>query len=88
MLGLWGVESAFGDPDVQKNHMRPVIPSLAALAWREPRRRAYWEQELLNALVIIERGWSTPGEMRGILGRRHGPHPVDAGGVAQCRPRL
>ena len=45
--------------------MRPVIPALAALAWGEPRRRAYWEQELLNALVIIDRGWSTPEEMSG-----------------------
>jgi membrane-bound lytic murein transglycosylase B len=65
MLGLWGIESAYGDPDVQKNHMRPVIPALAALAWGEPRRRAYWEKELLNALVIIERGWGTPAEMNG-----------------------
>ena len=46
MLGVWGVESAFGDPIVQKNNMRPVIPSLAALAFGEHRRRAYWEQEL------------------------------------------
>ncbi len=65
MLGLWGNESAFGDPAVQKNFMRPVIPALAALAWGEPRRRIYWEKELLNALVIIERGWSTPEEMNG-----------------------
>lgn len=65
MLGVWGIESAYGDPLVQQNHMRPVFPSLAALAWGEPRRRSYWEQELLNALVIIERGWSTPAEMRG-----------------------
>jgi membrane-bound lytic murein transglycosylase B len=65
MLGLWGIESAYGDPDVQKNHMRPVIPALAALAWGEPRRRTYWEQELLNALIIIDRGWGTPAEMRG-----------------------
>ncbi len=65
MLGLWGIESAYGDPDVQKNHMRPVIPALAALAHGEPRRRAYWEQELLNALVIIDRGWGTPAEMNG-----------------------
>ena len=65
MLGLWGIESAFGDPVVQQNHMRPVIPALAALAWGEPRRRAYWEKELLNALVIIERRWSKPDEMRG-----------------------
>src|SRR6516164_1793989 len=63
MLGLWGIESAYGDPDVQKNHMRPIFPALAALAWGE--RRHYWEQELLNALVIVERGWSTPEEMRG-----------------------
>jgi len=65
MLGIWGVESAYGDPYVQKNHMRPIFPALAALAWGEPRRKAYWEQELLNALVIVERGWSTPEEMRG-----------------------
>ncbi|MFL5042085.1 MAG: lytic murein transglycosylase [Xanthobacteraceae bacterium] len=65
IVGLWGVESTFGDPVVQKNHMRPVIPSLAALAWGEARRRDYWERELLNALVIVERGWSTPDEMRG-----------------------
>ena len=65
ILGLWGIESAYGDPDVQKNHMRPIVPALAALAWGEPRRRAYWEQELLNALVIIERGWGTPTDMNG-----------------------
>src|SRR5260370_5814978 len=65
MLGIWGIESAYGDPLVQQNHMRTVIPSLAALAWGEPRRRAYWEQELLNALVIIDRGWGTPEEMDG-----------------------
>jgi lytic murein transglycosylase len=65
LLGLWGMETAFGDPIVHQNHMRPVIPALAALAWGEPRRRSYWETELLNALVIIQRGWSTPQEMRG-----------------------
>ena len=65
MLGVWGVESTFGDPLVQMNHMRPVIPSLATLAWGEPRRRAYWEGELINALTIIQNGWSTPAEMNG-----------------------
>ena len=65
LLALWGVESAFGDPLVQQNHMRPVFPSLAALAWNEPRRRAYWETELINALKIVDRGWGTPEEMRG-----------------------
>lgn len=65
LLALWGVETAYGDPLVQKNHMRPVFPSLAALAWREPRRKAYWETELINALRVVDKGWSTPEEMRG-----------------------
>ena len=65
MLGLWGMESAFGDVVTNLKHMRPIIPALTALAWGEPRRRAYWEQELLNALVIIERGWARPEEMIG-----------------------
>ncbi len=63
LLALWGVESAFGDPIIQQKYMRPVFPSLAALAWGEPRRRTYWERELLNALRIVERGWGTPQEM-------------------------
>jgi membrane-bound lytic murein transglycosylase B len=65
LVALWGIESAYGDPLVQRNYMRPVFPALAALAWGEPRRRRYWERELLNALRIVERGWSTPAEMRG-----------------------
>jgi lytic murein transglycosylase len=65
LLALWGVESAFGDPLVQQNHMRPIFPSLAALAWNAPRRKPYWESELINALRIVDRGWGTPEEMRG-----------------------
>ena len=65
MLGVWGIESAFGDPVVARNYMRSVIPSLTTLAWAEPRRRAYWQQELINALTIVQRGWSTPEEMVG-----------------------
>lgn len=65
LLALWGVETVYGDPTVQKNHMRPVFPSLAALAWNEPRRRSYWETELINALKIVNKGWGTPEDMRG-----------------------
>jgi len=65
LLALWGIESSYGDVIDNPKYMRPVLPALAALAWGEPRRRKYWEAELLNALVIIERGWSTPKEMVG-----------------------
>lgn len=65
ILGLWGMESSFGDVIANPKYMKPVIPSLAALAYGEPRRRAYWETELLNALTIIDRGWAKPEEMIG-----------------------
>jgi membrane-bound lytic murein transglycosylase B len=65
LMGLWGMESAFGDVVENMKHQRPVIPALAALAWGEPRRRPYWEKELVNALVIVERGWASPAEMIG-----------------------
>ena len=88
LLGLWGMESSFGDVIVNPKYMRPIIPALAALAWGEPRRRAYWEAELLNALIIVDRGWAQALRHDRLLGRRHGPHPVDAGGVAQHGRRL
>ncbi len=65
LLGLWGMELSFGDVIVNPKYMRPVIPALAALAFGEPRRRTYWESELLNALVIVDKGWSHPAEMIG-----------------------
>lgn len=65
LLGLWGMESSFGDVVTNSKYMRPVIPALAALAWGEPRRRKYWEAELLNALTIVERGWGQSSDMIG-----------------------
>lgn len=65
MLALWGVESSYGDVITNPKYMRPIVPALAALAWGEPHRRRYWEQELVNALVIVERGWAEPKNMVG-----------------------
>lgn len=65
LLGLWGMESSFGDVITNRKYMRPVIPALAALAFGEPRRRSYWEAELLNALTIVDRGWAKPNDMIG-----------------------
>jgi lytic murein transglycosylase len=65
LLSLWGIESSFGDVVDNPKYMRPVIPALAALAYGEPRRRAYWEQELINALKIVDRGWANPQDMIG-----------------------
>jgi lytic murein transglycosylase len=65
LLGLWGMESSFGDVITNPKYMRPVIPGLAALAWGEPRRHAYWESELINALTIVDKGWAQPADMIG-----------------------
>ncbi len=65
MLSLWGIESSFGDVIDNPKYMRAVIPALAALAFGEPRRRKYWEQELINALIIVEKRWSEPKQMIG-----------------------
>lgn len=65
LLGLWGMESSYGDVIDNPKYMRPVIPALAALAYGEPRRRKYWEAELINALVIVDRRWAQPSEMIG-----------------------
>jgi lytic murein transglycosylase len=65
LLGLWGMESSFGDVIVNRKYMRPIIPALATLAWGEARRRRYWEAELLNALSIVGRGWAQPDDMIG-----------------------
>jgi membrane-bound lytic murein transglycosylase B len=65
LLGLWGMESSFGDVIENPKYMRPIIPALAALAYGEPRRRKYWEAELINALTIIDRGWAQPAGMIG-----------------------
>jgi lytic murein transglycosylase len=59
------MESAFGDVIVNTKFMRPVMNCLAALAWGDRRRRRYWEQEFLNGLRIIDRGWATQDQMIG-----------------------
>ena len=55
------------------------FPSLAALAWNEPRRRAYWETELINALKIVD-------QAAGAARKRCGaPGPARWGIPSGCR---
>ena len=64
MLGVWGIESAFGDGRRQKSHASddPVAGD-AGLGRAAPARLL--GSELINALVIVQRGWGTPEEMIG-----------------------
>ena len=60
IVALWGIETNFG----QYLGGFPVIASLATLAY-DGRRSAYFRQELLQALRILEDGHITPDAMMG-----------------------
>ena len=60
IVALWGIETNFG----QYLGGFPVIASLATLAY-DGRRSAYFRQELLHALRILEDGHITPKAMMG-----------------------
>ena len=51
LVAIWGLESNFG----RFSGVRPVVQALATLAW-EGRRGAFFKEELMSALQIVERG--------------------------------
>lgn len=60
VVAIWGLESAYG----ANYGNRPVIRSLATLAW-DGRRRRFAEEQLIAALKIVEAGDISPGAMVG-----------------------
>lgn len=60
ILAIWGLETNYGG---YIGNM-PVLQSLATLAY-DCRRSKFFTNELVNALVIVQRRDMSPGEMRG-----------------------
>jgi peptidoglycan lytic transglycosylase B len=60
IVALWGIESTYG----AYRGSYPVIPALATLAY-DGRRAAFFRQELLNALRILDAGEIDHGSMMG-----------------------
>lgn len=60
VLGIWGLESAFGSFYGDDS----VIRSLATLAW-DGRREKFAKEQLISALRILQRGDISPERMRG-----------------------
>ena len=60
VAAIWGVESAFGD----RRGRIPVISATATLAF-DGRRGAFWEDQLIAALRILQAGETTPDGLRG-----------------------
>ena len=60
IVAIWGMETDYG---VNRGNMN-VFRSLATLAY-DCRRSDFFRNELMAALQIANRGWLSPGEMRG-----------------------
>jgi len=60
LLAIWGIESGFG----RVTGRTPVFRALATLAW-EPRRSAFFRNELYNALMMVDRGYIDAPTMTG-----------------------
>lgn len=65
VVSIWGMESSYGA--VLDNHdiVKPVIRSLATLAYADERRRRFGREQLMAALHILQRGDTTPDRMYG-----------------------
>ncbi|PCJ89621.1 MAG: lytic transglycosylase [Hyphomicrobiales bacterium] len=65
VVAIWGMESNYGkvlnNPKIVKN----VIRSLATLAYADKRRRKFGRSQLVAALLILERGDTTPAGLTG-----------------------
>lgn len=70
IVALWGIETSFGGFTGGFD----VVPALATLAW-EGRRAAFFRNELLAALAIIDQGHISASDMRGSW----------AGAMGQCQ---
>ena len=60
VTAIWGMESQFGE----KRGDIPVISATATLAF-DGRRAAFYEGQLISALQILQRGETTPAQMKG-----------------------
>lgn len=65
VLAIWGMESSYGAVLRNNNIVKPVIRSLATLAWGDEARRQYGRTQLIAALKILARGDTTPDRMTG-----------------------
>lgn len=69
LVSIWGLETNYGSD--KGGHM-PILRSLATLAY-DCRRSAFFTNELINALHIVQRGDMTPAQMRGGWAGEIGP---------------
>ena len=83
IAAIWGIETKYGAVAGD----RPVIRSTATLAC-VGRRQAYFKDEFLSALEILQRGDIQPDQLKGSWAGRLRPDAVHADRVQALRGRL
>lgn len=61
VVAIWGMETNYGN--FMGKHY--VVRALATLAYAAPRRREFWQRELVTALQILDAGHVSPDRMEG-----------------------
>jgi membrane-bound lytic murein transglycosylase B len=65
LVAIWGIESSYGAMLDDSGVVRPVVRSLATLACGDASRSAFWRDQLLAALEMLDQGDVTPDRMTG-----------------------
>ena len=65
VVAIWGMESSYGAVLENRNIVKPVIRSLATLAYADENRRQFGREQLMAALRILQRGDTSAGQMYG-----------------------
>jgi membrane-bound lytic murein transglycosylase B len=65
VVAIWGMESSYGSVLENRNVVKPVILSLATLAYADADRRRFGREQLMAALQILQRGDTTAANMYG-----------------------
>lgn len=65
VVAIWGMESSYGQVLENRNIVKPVIRSLATLAYADVDRRQFGRDQLMAVLQILQRGDTTAANMYG-----------------------
>jgi len=65
LLGIWSMETGYGDALKRDDVMRDAIRSLATLAYGDPKRAKFGERQLIAAMKILQNGDIGRAQLRG-----------------------
>ncbi|MET3560132.1 membrane-bound lytic murein transglycosylase B [Bartonella japonica] len=65
LLAIWSMESNYGQILTNNNVMRDTIRSLATLAYADPKRAKYAQEQLIAAMKILQSGEITRTQLTG-----------------------